>query len=84
MTDPTDKSTAVQLAILTERVAEVVRLQTEFAAVAERDRDRIYLQLAKLREDLTHYKGLIGGVALVFSGIAVLLALAKGWLFGRG
>lgn len=38
--------------------------------------------LSALKTEITHYKGIIGGITLVISGLFALVAIAKGWIFG--
>ena len=43
----------------------------------------INVRLDTLDRDITHYKGFVGGIALVLSGIGILLTFFKTWLFTK-
>jgi len=63
---------------------------SERIAVLEfKDKDRV-AQLSRIEEALdkildnqSHQKGTIGGIALVFSGIAAVLMIGRDWLFSH-
>jgi hypothetical protein len=77
MTD--DDHTA--LATLKERVANALdRLET-VAEEMRADRKEFHEAVTELRDEITRYKGFIGGIAFVLSGIVTALAVFKGWLF---
>ena len=38
--------------------------------------------ISSLKMEMTHYKGLVGGITLVISGLFAVVAIAKGWIFG--
>lgn len=64
---------------LHERVA-VLETRVEDSLVLQ---GRILSELKGIHGELTKYKGFIGGVLFVISGIITLLLLLKGWLFGK-
>lgn len=43
----------------------------------------IDVRLDTLDRDITHYKGFVGGIALVITGIGILLTFFKTWLFTK-
>lgn len=46
--------------------------------------EKILAELQAIRAELTRYKGFIGGISFVVSGVVVVIGLAKGWLLGVG
>lgn len=40
-------------------------------------------KLEKLDKEMTHYKGVIGGITLVLSGIGVVIMFFKAWVFAK-
>lgn len=46
--------------------------------------EKILKELQGIRAELTRYKGFIGGISFVISGVVVVVGLAKGWILGVG
>jgi hypothetical protein len=54
----------------------------EAADRLEKNQTLLQEHLDALRSEVQHYKGIVGGIAFVFSGMFTVLVAFKGWLFG--
>ena len=61
---------------MNERIAV---LEAEVQGLKE-DRTEILNCLHSIRDEMTRYKGFLGGVAFLASGIAVFLTIFKDWI----
>lgn len=55
------------------------KFETELVE-ARAERKEMLELMREVKGEMGHYKGVVGGIALVFSGIAVVLGILKGWL----
>jgi len=46
----------------------------------EADSATILIELRGIRDEMTRYKGFLGGVAFIASGVAILAGLFKEWI----
>lgn len=74
-----DVDTAERMARLETNVEALRTDLRELTAEAKAERKEITELIETMRREIVHYKGVIGGIALVFSGIGVVLGLVKGW-----
>ena len=72
------------------RVEERLQTATSLAAEAVTNQERIMDKLTvldkkmdEINTDITKYKGFIGGVTLVITGLGVVIAFFKSWLFQK-
>ena len=72
---------APELATLKERVANALDRLEAVADEMKQDRKEFHDAVSALRDEITRYKGFVGGIAFVLSGVVTALALFKGWLF---
>jgi hypothetical protein len=85
MTSPISEhelANARELARLGAELASASARMTEAAERLEKQQSTLATQMEQLQRDVTHYKGIVGGVAFVFSGMFTVLVAFKGWLFG--
>lgn len=61
---------------INERIAV---LEAEVQGLKE-DRAEILTCLHSIRDEMTRYKGFLGGVAFLASGVAVFLTIFKDWI----
>lgn len=62
-----------------EHVERIAVLEAEMKAVKD-DQERILASLNNIHSELTRYKGFLGGVAFIASGIGIFLTLFKEWI----
>lgn len=72
------------IATLKERVANALERLESVADEMKADRKEFHEAVRELRDEITRYKGFVGGIAFVLSGIVTALALFKGWIFNTG
>jgi hypothetical protein len=65
-----------RLEVLFEALTVEFRHERDAAAV---ERKEMMNLMHTMRREMTHYKGIVGGISLVFSGIAIALGLAVAW-----
>jgi chromosome segregation ATPase len=51
----------------------------ELSEEASEERKELHELMRAMRSEITHYKGVIGGIALVISGIGIVLGALKAW-----
>lgn len=51
----------------------------QLTAEAKAERKEMLALMQTMRSEITHYKGVIGGIALVFSGVGIALGSLKMW-----
>lgn len=71
-----------RMARLEERLDNVIDRVDAAAADSKAERKELLELVQSMKTEMTHYKGVVGGIALVFSGVAVALGLFKGWIIG--
>lgn len=77
-------ATREELATLRERIGNTLSRLEAVATEMKDDRDEFHAAWNELRGEITRYKGFVGGIAFILSGVVTALALAKGWIFGTG
>jgi multidrug resistance efflux pump len=85
MTSPISEhelANARELARLGAELAAASARMTEAAERLEEQQGVLAGQMSQLQREVQHYKGIVGGVAFVFSGMFAVLVAFKGWLFG--
>ena len=64
---------------MTEHVERIAVLEAEVNAL-KKDQDEILKIMHEIKEEMTRYKGFLGGIAFLVSGLGVFLTLFKDWL----
>lgn len=62
-----------------EHVERIAVLEAEMRSVKE-DQDKILARLDEIHSEMTKYKGFLGGIAFIASGIGIFLTLFKEWI----
>ncbi len=78
-----DESTREELATLRERIANTLHRLESVASEMKDDREEFHAAVKDLQGEITRYKGFVGGIAFVLSGVVTALTLFKSWLFGE-
>lgn len=64
---------------MTEQVERIAVLEAEVSALKE-EQDKILKCVQDIHSEMTRYKGFLGGIAFISSGILVFLTLFKDWV----
>lgn len=64
---------------MTEQVERIAVLESEVSALKE-DQKEILKCMHEIRDEMTRYKGFLGGVAFLISGITVCITLFRDWI----
>jgi hypothetical protein len=75
----TESDAAERMARLETQVELLREDLRELTAEAKAERKVMLDLMQEMRGEITHYKGVIGGIALVFSGVAVVFGIVKAW-----
>lgn len=65
---------------MTEQAERIAVLEAEVAALKEDQRD-ILKCLHEIKDEMTRYKGFLGGIAFLLSGVTIAISLFKDWFF---
>ena len=65
---------------MTEHVERIAVLEAEMKAVKD-DQEKILKSLDEIHSEMVRYKGFLGGVAFIASGIGIFFTLFKEWIF---
>jgi hypothetical protein len=65
---------------MTEHVERIAVLEAEVREL-KADQAQILACVHEVRDEMTRYKGFLGGVAFLASGVGVFLTLFKDWLW---
>lgn len=65
---------------MTEQVERIAVLEAEVQALKD-DQKEILKCMHEIRDEMTRYKGFLGGIAFLISGLTVCLTLFKDWFF---
>lgn len=65
---------------MTDQVERIAVLESEVKSLKE-DQQEILVCMHAIRDELTRYKGFLGGVAFLASGLGICLTLFKDWIF---
>jgi hypothetical protein len=75
----TETDAAERMARLETHVEGLRQDLQQLTHEAKEERKEMMALMQTMRGEITHYKGVIGGIALVFSGIGILLGALKVW-----
>lgn len=64
---------------MSEHVERIAVLEAEVKGLKE-DQQEILICMHAIKDEMTRYKGFLGGVAFIASGIGIFLTLFKDWL----
>lgn len=64
---------------MTEQAERIAVLESEVTALKEDQRD-ILKCLHEIKDEMTRYKGFLGGVAFIASGVGIFLTVFKEWV----
>lgn len=64
---------------MTDQVERIAVLEAEVRSLKE-DQQEILLCMHAIKDEMTRYKGFLGGVAFIASGIGIFLTLFKDWI----
>lgn len=74
---------AKDIGMLSVRVQHAVDRLTETAERLEKSQANTDKQVEELRREVVHYKGIVGGIAFVLSGMFTVLVAFKSWIFSE-
>ena len=64
---------------MTDQIERIAVLEAEVKGLKE-DQQEILTYLHAIKDEMTRYKGFLGGVAFIASGIGIFLTLFKDWI----
>lgn len=64
---------------MTDHVERIAVLEAEVKALKE-DRQEMLEIMHSIKDEMTRYKGFLGGVAFIASGVGIFLTLFKDWI----
>jgi hypothetical protein len=64
---------------MADYVERIAVLEAEVKGLKE-DQHKILLCMNEIKDEMTRYKGFLGGVAFIASGIGIFLTLFKDWI----
>lgn len=64
---------------MTDHVERIAVLEAEVKSLKD-DQHEILLCMHAIKDEMTRYKGFLGGVAFIASGIGIFLTLFKDWI----
>lgn len=64
---------------MSEQVERIAVLEAEVRGLKE-DQQEILMCMHAIKDEMTRYKGFLGGVAFIASGIGIFLTLFKDWI----
>lgn len=64
---------------MTDQVERIAVLEAEVKGLKE-DQQEILRLMHEVKDEMTRYKGFLGGIAFIASGIGIFLTLFKDWL----
>jgi hypothetical protein len=82
-TAPERRAPDPNIALLSKSIKHLTKRMEEWQATAKEERAEMRDEIKLLQTEMTRYKGVLGGITLVFSAVAAALMLAKGWLIGK-
>lgn len=65
---------------MTEHVERIAVLESEVGAL-KKDQEEILKIMHEIKDEMTKYKGFLGGIAFLVSGLGVAFTLFKDWIF---
>jgi len=64
---------------MTDHVERIAVLEAEVKALKE-EQDKVLICVQNIHSEMIRYKGFLGGVAFIASGIGIFLTLFKDWI----
>ena len=64
---------------MTDQVERIAVLEAEVREL-KRDQQEILQCMHSIRDEMTRYKGFLGGIAFLASGVGIFLTLFKDWI----
>lgn len=64
---------------MTDQIERIAVLEAEVKALKE-EQDKVLAVVQDIHSELIRYKGFLGGVAFIASGIGIFLTLFKDWI----
>lgn len=64
---------------MTDQIERIAVLEAEVKSLKE-EQDKILLCVQDIHSEMIRYKGFLGGVAFIASGIGIFLTLFKDWI----
>lgn len=64
---------------MTDQVERIAVLEAEVLGLKE-DQKEILACMHSIRDEMTRYKGFLGGIAFLASGVGIFLTLFKDWI----
>lgn len=65
---------------MTDNVERIAVLEAE-VRILKSDQQEILACMHSIKDEMTRYKGFLGGIAFLASGVGIFLTLFKDWLF---
>jgi len=65
---------------MTDHVERIAVLEAE-VKILKSDQQEILVCMHSIKDEMTRYKGFLGGIAFLASGVGIFLTLFKDWLF---
>jgi hypothetical protein len=65
---------------MTDNVERIAVLESEVKEL-KADQQEILTCMHSIKDEMTRYKGFLGGIAFLASGVGIFLTLFKDWLF---
>jgi len=64
---------------MTEHVERIAVLESEVGSL-KKDQEEILKIMHEIKDEMTRYKGFLGGIAFLVSGLGVFFTLFKDWI----
>ena len=64
---------------MSDHVERIAILETKVVALQDNHEEMLKL-MHEIKDEMTRYKGFLGGIAFIASGIGIFLTLFKDWL----
>lgn len=64
---------------MTDQVERIAVLESEVRSL-KHDQQEILTCMHSIRDEMTRYKGFLGGIAFLASGVGIFLTLFKDWI----
>lgn len=64
---------------MTEHVERIAVLESEVGSL-KKDQEEILKIMHEIKDEMTRYKGFLGGIAFLVSGLGVFFTLFKEWI----
>ena len=64
---------------MTDNVERIAVLEAE-VKILKSDQQEILICMHSIKDEMTRYKGFLGGIAFLASGVGIFLTLFKDWL----